>query len=377
VVARQGDLVPGTGYRWHVAPDGGATFPTPGGWIYVSNSEGVPGGVGAIRFDWRGASVDAYPILSGTRRNCAGGATPWGTWLSCEEVSDGLVYECDPTGARPAVPLPALGRFQHEAVAVDPVERRLYLTEDQPDGALYRFTPNAWGRLDGGTLEVAVLVVGGFPLPPFLPPYDVRWEVVPNPTPGPGQLPTRRQVLGSLRFAGGEGIAWDRGHVYFTTKLDNHVWDYEPRTQELGVLYQSSADPLRQLSGVDNVAATRSGSLVVAEDGGNMELVLVALDGRAQPLLRVLGQSSSELAGPAFDPWGQRLYVSSQRGTDGRGITYEVTGPFFLLDLAHRLGTAASIQGRLRRRRALLDLGAVSFPFPADLGGGMTRRGRR
>jgi len=368
VVARQGDLVPGTGYRWHVAPDGGATFATPGGWIYVSNSEGVPGGVGAIRFDPSGRSIDAYPILSGTRRNCAGGATPWGSWLSCEEVSDGLVYECDPTGARPAVPLPALGRFQHEAVAVDARERRLYLTEDQADGALYRFTPNAWERLDGGVLEVAVGVL--FPTAsPSARPESLGWQPVPNPTPGPGQMPTRRQVLGTRPFAGGEGIAWDRGHVYFTTKLDNRVWDYETSTQRLQVLYDVNLDPNRQLSGVDNVATALSGSLLVAEDGGNMELVLVSLDGRAQPLLRVVGQNGSELAGPAFDPRGLRLYVSSQRGSDGRGITYEVTGPFF------RLGLADPFEPQARIRRGRLGPRSPGLPAPFELPAPF-RRGR-
>ena len=124
IVARSGETpLLGTGYDWHAAPDGGATFATQdGGWIYVSNSEinDRGGGVGALRFDAAGQLIDAYSILSGTTRNCAGGPTPWGTWLSCEEVADGYVWECDPLGSFNPRRLPALGAFRHEAAAVDP-----------------------------------------------------------------------------------------------------------------------------------------------------------------------------------------------------------------------------------------------------------------
>jgi hypothetical protein len=328
VIARANQLVPGTGYVWHVLPDGGATFPwQTDGWIYVSNSESPPfpginsGGASAIRFDGAGQVVDAYKILSDTFVNCAGGATPWHTWLSCEEVEAGLVWECDPYGRHSGRPLPAMGRFQHEAVAADPAERRIYLTEDLSDGRFYRFTPHAWGRLDAGVLEVAEVEAAG----------NVAWHAVPEPDPADVDAnPTRHQVPQSTAFDGGEGIAWHLGHVFFTTKGDGRVWDYDTRSRTLRVLYDDDLDPAVQLTGVDNLVVSKAGDILVAEDQRQIQqLVLITPDGVASPLLE-MDQRGSELAGQAFDPGGRRLYVSSQRGPapGGSGITYEISGPF-------------------------------------------------
>jgi secreted PhoX family phosphatase len=144
IIARSGREVTGTGYRWHDAPDGGACFADGDGWIYVSNSE-IPllGGVSAVRFGPDGTIRSARRILSGSNLNCAGGATPWGTWLSGEEIVLGRVFETDPTGARGAVAHTAMGRFTHEAAACDPVRQVVYLTEDESDGCFYRFRPAA------------------------------------------------------------------------------------------------------------------------------------------------------------------------------------------------------------------------------------------
>lgn len=323
-----------TNYTWHIYADGGATFATPdGGWVYVSNSESpsfLGGGVGAIRFDRNGNIADAYRILGGTNINCAGGPTPWNTWLSCEEIDFGRVYECDPFGQNAAEVRPALGYFKHEAAAVDPNTGIIYMTEDEPDGRVYRFVPSAFvpGQrpdLSSGTLEIAEVenVTG-----------RMIWRAVPDPNPSLFSTPTRRQVAASTAFNGGEGIWYADGQVYFTTKGDNRVWCLQLNTQVLTVVYDAATAANPILTGVDNITVSGSGQLLVAEDGGDMQIVVIDQAGDVAPLLQVVNQQESEITGPAFSPDGSRLYFSSQRGSRlfnngrGLGITYEVTGPF-------------------------------------------------
>ncbi len=325
VVARSGEAPAGLpGYTWHGSPDGGACFPSPdGGWVYVSNAElrGNDGGVGALRFDSRGEIVDAYPILKDTSVNCAGGATPWGTWLSCEEFDHGQVYECDPMGRSPAVVRPAMGSFKHEAAAVDLQHDCVYLTEDQPDGGFYRFVAvNGLPDLSQGRLEIASVVdhQGA---------RHVLWRPLPDAL--AQRSATRWQVADYTPFKGGEGIALHRGTVYFTTKHDNRVWAYDTSSQRIEVLYDAnlSSDPI--LSGVDNVVITPGGDVLVAEDGGDMQLVAITPELELLPLFQIVGHPRSELAGPAFDPSFSRLYISSQRGASGNryngGVTYEIS----------------------------------------------------
>jgi hypothetical protein len=313
IIATTGQAVGATGYVWHKAPDGGACFALPdGGWSYVSNSESAPGGVSYVRFSSTGAIVGAGRCLTASIGNCAGGATPWGTWLSCEEFDKGRVIECHPTGATPAQPRLAMGRFTHEAAAVDAVNKCVYLTEDKTDGALYRFRPTTWGDLSAGKLDVLTKPVG----------KPLTWVTVPDPDGDP--TPTRNQVANTRRFKGGEGAAMSNGRLIFTTKGDNRVWRYDPKLNQLAAIYDPTVQVNGVLSGVDNVA-TRQNVIYVAEDGGNMQVVLVRETGKTFAVVEVSGVTGSEITGPAFNPAGNRLYFSSQRNP---GTTYEVTGPW-------------------------------------------------
>ena len=343
LIARGNELVPGTAYRFPVQPDGQATYATAdGGWILVTNSEFAPpdGGSSAIRFDAAGEIVDAYRILGGTALNCAGGPTPWGAWLSCEEHDGGSVWECDPTRASQGVRRPALGTFKHEAVAVDSAGQRLYLTEDNADGLFYRFTPEAYPSLEAGTLEAAKVEPDG----------RVSWLPVPNPNPSPTQTATRKQVPEATIFVRAEGIWFDSGVVYVATTGDSKIHAYDAVSGRVQVIYDKEKIANPPLDMPDNLSVSPSGDLFVAEnhdaEDGRLDVVLLTPDLQIAPFLSVEGEKHiydnpllgpSELTGPVFDPSGTRFYFTSQRaraagGSDepGPGEVYEVTGPFRL-----------------------------------------------
>ena len=313
VLALSGQKVAATDYVWPYAPDGAGVFAIPDGWVLVCNAElkTGQGGASAIRFSMRGEIVAAYPVLTGTTRNCAGGVTPWGTWLSCEEFAGGQVWECDPLGHTAAIVRPALGRFAHEAAAVDPLTGHVYLTEDDMHGRLYRFSPEKKADLSAGRLEVAAVDAG-----------RVHWL-----TASPEQ--PYREADATI-FRRGEG-AWLAGRtLYLTTTADHRLWTLDVDSGQLEVCYDGeTAGTAGVLREPDNVTVhAKRGTVFVAEDSDDLQLVLLSgCSGRqvVAPFLQLVGHDRSELTGPVFSPDGQRLYFSTQRGRDGRGMTFEIT----------------------------------------------------
>ena len=362
-------------------PDGTASFPGPKGGVYLVNNheqstgDAFPavadasltydpasgGGTTTILVDKHNQVVQEYVSLAGTFSNCAGGATPWGTWLSCEETEQranatfakdhGYVFEVsptDPSANTQPTPLTALGRFAHEAVVVDPSRGHVYLTEDasNPNGLLYRFTPaslpNGVHTLrDGGLLE-AMWSPGNPDLSVFTQlgtQLSVQWKTVPDPQGIPTS--TRKQftddVTRSRKF---EGMWWGDDRAYIVCSFarlsdgsmaehDGQVWSYSPSaaTLTLEAYFPVNPDPsgttADQPDGPDNITVNPWGGLVVAEDGIGTQHLVSVLDG-SPCLLARNAMSGSEFTGVNFSPDRTTLFANIQ----DEGYVFAITGPF-------------------------------------------------
>jgi uncharacterized protein len=361
------------------AHDGMATFPARNGRVrIVRNHEidgaGVPftgvaydshagGGTTTLEFDTRrGALVGSWPSLSGTVRNCAGGPTPWGSWLTCEETLSGpvpggpasgltqphgYIFDVPVVGTATAVALKAMGRFSHEAVAVDPYSGFVYETEDATPSGFYRFIPNQRGDLArGGTLQM--LAIEGRPN------YDtslnqaqdealdVVWVAIDTPDPASGQPSVSAQgfARGGARFARLEGAWWSHGKVYFVSTSGGNVsqgqiWEYEPHSETLRLVFESPAAEVLNMP--DNICASPRGGLVLCEDGGGVEFLHgLTVDGTifrfAQNNVILKGERNgftgdfrgAEFAGATYSPDGRWLFVNVQ----SPGISFAITGPW-------------------------------------------------
>jgi hypothetical protein len=350
------------------------------------------------------AVVKDFVSLAGTRTNCAGGGTPWRTWISCEEtfsattnadgstVKHGYTFEVIAdarSGIVTPVPLKAMGRFSHEAVAIDPSTGYVYETEDRGDSCFYRFVPvvgkpKAPGQLSlGGTLY-ALKIKGAenFALNtsnnPNLPTpgrggqpgrvqvgqtLEVEWVRIDNPDPDfadnsdtvsglgkPESVRGQAQAKGAAIFFRGEGTWYGNGLIYFvatqagtpaidSTRGNGQVWAYNPRRETLTLLLEaSSAGDL--LDEPDNVTVTPFGDLLLCEDGGG-EQYLVGVNAKGelyQFAKNVIFANSTdatlkdrfadnEFAGACFSPDERTLFVNIQTP----GITFAIWGPW-----AHR-----------------------------------------
>jgi len=326
--------------------------------------QGATGGTTTLIVGPEGNLLRHFGSLAGTIRNCGGGVTPWGSWLSCEEnvaVPDGrnglqrkhgYVFEVPAraTGFVDAVPLTAMGRFRHEAVAVDPQTGFLYLTEDRRNSVFYRFRPHRNGVLrEGGILEAMVIDdrrlrrsrsgsadtrrdVRGL-LGKRLP---VRWVRIDDPDPRSDTVRKEAQSKGAARFARGEGAWFGNERVYFVSTSGGdagkgQVWAYDPRSFDVSLLVESRNG--QDLDSPDNVTVAADGSLYMCEDSpGEQFIIGVSPAGRLFRFARNavirpdLGgkPGNSEFSGACFSPDGKAMFVNNF----GVGITFCIRGPW-------------------------------------------------
>jgi secreted PhoX family phosphatase len=329
--------------------------------------------------------VREFVSLSGTHINCAGGPTPWGSWLTCEETTEGVpvvrlwngtfggrqkehgyVFEV-PVSAETeveAIPLKAMGRFVHEAVAVDPATGIVYETEDayynadrleeMPGAGFYRFIPTRAGELvAGGRLQMLAvegqrnyITATGQTAGRVLP---AVWVDIDDPD--PADAGSRRDAVlqqgkarGAAIFDRLEGCWYGDGSIYFNSTSGGdveagQVWQYRPTAMDRGELVLVFESPSqRVLNSPDNICVSPRGGLVLCEDSGGAQYIRglskqgEIFDFVYQPVVEGSGRAVTEFAGACFSPDGSVLFFNIQGTTrtngTAPGATYALWGPW-------------------------------------------------
>jgi len=303
-----------------------------------------------------------YLSLAGTIRNCAGGPTPWGSWITCEENTSnaddkleknhGFNFEV-PSSLEPTlfdpIPLTDMGRFNHEAVCVEPQTGIVYQTEDRGDGLIYRFLPNVPGELHkGGKLQVLALKGMksfdtrnweelGTEQMEIRKPYEVEWLDIDGVEAPEDDLRFRGFEQGAARFARGEGMWFGNEEVYFACtnggfKKHGQIFRYIPSPNEGQPSEQDQPGTLEVfvepnntdiVESCDNLTVAANGDLVICEDKSTPRIIGVTPAGDMYHIAKNVGYDS-EFAGATFSPDGQTLFVNIQHP----GLTLAITGPW-------------------------------------------------
>lgn len=324
------------------------------------------GGTTTFVFDEKSGKLEKqYMSLAGTIRNCAGGITPWNSWLTCEESTvrtgayegraekdHGYVFEVpasEKISLTSPVPITAMGRFNHEAVAVDPGTGIVYLTEDRGDGILYRYIPTTRGKLiKGGKLQ-ALAVFGEksrdtrnwadqeSPEFPLMTALDVEWVDIENVDSPEDDLRLQGFDKRAAVFARGEGIWFGDKELYFACTNGGkngagQIFRYTPskfegtpgETKSPGKLALFAEPNDKEiLKSCDNLAVAPWGDVVICEDDSHPFVVGITPQGDYYQLAENVG-FESEFAGGVFSPSGKTFFVNIQKP----GITVAITGPW-------------------------------------------------
>jgi len=313
-----------------------------------------------VRPDGKASVVKQFASLTGTFVNCAGGTTPWGSWITCEETvagtgagwqkNHGYNFEIPASadGVVTPVPLKAMGRFEHEALATDPATGWIYQTEDRTPSGFYRFKPAVPGQLaQGGTLEaLAVVGVDGYDTKtnqPLLTPRAIRWVKIDQPDSDAGTLPSgfvynQGFAKGAAQFARLEGCWYGDNSIFFNATSGGdaragQVWQYHIGREELQLIFESPSAAV--LNSPDNICVSPRGGIVICEDGSGTNFVRgLTRSGAVFDLVRN-NLNDSEWAGACFSPQGRTLFVNIQGETrplqnpsGNKGMTFAIWGPW-------------------------------------------------
>ena len=331
-----------------------------GGTPYVDSpkilfrSDGAGGTTNVIFNARRGRFEHSWSTLAGTIRNCAGGVTPWGTWVTNEETTDpghGWNFEVGAFKGDPR-PIEAMGRFSHDAMMVDPWTGYCYQTEDSDNCGFYLFVPKHYGRLKkGGTLYMLKVVGrcqadlgGAFPLGTT---WNIEWVPIADPTAAEESVYEQGRALGAARFRRLEGAWWGHRTGFFLSTdggqaREGQVFEFDPRRKRLRLIYDSPAQA--DAEHPDNITVTPRGGLLLCEDNSGAtthdaeRLLGLTLSGQVFTFAKNninLTESpngvippgdyrQSEWAGACYSPDGRWLFVNIQTP----GVTFAITGPW-------------------------------------------------